>query len=149
MSKVLIYKQTHIADFDDPGESGVFGINDCMGRVRDTDFDHVVGLYKGEVSWVGVDGRRLPWPGHASRLVFDHFWRVLPNEHIPAGSLLQLVPHRAHARIPLSNNYRTVVRIIEQGRCALPTPADGMARAANAPPKKKPRCRLVDGEIVF
>ena len=41
MKRVLIYKRTHT---DDPDRLGQFGINDCMGKVRDRDFDAVIGI---------------------------------------------------------------------------------------------------------
>jgi hypothetical protein len=38
---VLIYKRTHTGD---PDSNGIFGIHECMGRVRSYEFDSVIGL---------------------------------------------------------------------------------------------------------
>ena len=37
---VLIYKRTHTGD---PDKNGIFGINNCMGSVRDWEFYAVIG----------------------------------------------------------------------------------------------------------
>jgi len=39
--RILIYKRTHTGD---PDLKGRFGIHDCMGRVRDYDYDAVIGV---------------------------------------------------------------------------------------------------------
>ena len=46
---VLIYKRTHIGD---PDQEGIFGINECMGRVRSWEYDAVIGV-----------GGKKPWQG--------------------------------------------------------------------------------------
>lgn len=58
---VLIYKRTHRGD---PSPEGIFGINDCMGSVRDRDYDAVVGI-GGVQPWVGDEGiaRKINWIG--------------------------------------------------------------------------------------
>jgi hypothetical protein len=59
----LIYKRTHTGD---PDKSGIFGIHDCMKRVRRREFDAVIGVggkkpwhgYKniaGKITWIGID----------------------------------------------------------------------------------------------
>ena len=80
--RVLIYKRTHNGD---PDASGCFGAFDCMGTVRDRDYDAVVGVggigpeavsngIDGQVNWIGigphkvyVDDKRGP------EVMFDHF----------------------------------------------------------------------------
>jgi hypothetical protein len=58
--RILVYKRTHNGD---PNEAGKFGCNDCMGTVRDWDFDAVIGVggisataYKmeGKITWIGI-----------------------------------------------------------------------------------------------
>src|SRR5260221_7356624 len=81
---VLIYKRTHTGD---PTPEGVFGLSDCMGRVRTRDYDAVTGVgglgaepqacgIAGRVTWVGVGARRsesIP-AGHRGPIVeFDRF----------------------------------------------------------------------------
>ncbi|MGZ8875999.1 MAG: hypothetical protein ACXW1F_05855 [Halobacteriota archaeon] len=45
----MIYKRTHKGD---PGTAGIFGINDCMGKVRDREYDAVIGI-GGKSPWIG------------------------------------------------------------------------------------------------
>ena len=65
---ILIYKRTHN---DDPGNEGIFGKHDCMGRVRDYQFDAVLGIggkttwsdSKGialKINWIGIGPKKLP-----------------------------------------------------------------------------------------
>jgi hypothetical protein len=80
--RILVYKRTHNGD---PDASGCFGAFDCMGTVRDREYDAVVGVggigpeavlngINGEINWVGigphkryVEGKRGP------EVLFDHF----------------------------------------------------------------------------
>ena len=80
--RVLVYKRTHNGD---PDASGCFGAFDCMGTVRDREYDAVVGVggigpeavsngIDGRVNWIGigphkvyVDDKRGP------EVMFDHF----------------------------------------------------------------------------
>ena len=65
--KILVYKRTHCGD---PGDDRRFGKNGCMGRVRDFDFDVVIGI--GGVSWwprqEGI-AERLTWVGRNPKTV--------------------------------------------------------------------------------
>ena len=80
--KILVYKRTHTGD---PNPDGVFGCNDCMGIVRNSDYDAVIGIgvqhpdsghdISCKVTWVGVGPHKhnAP-PGHRAPLVtFDGF----------------------------------------------------------------------------
>jgi hypothetical protein len=78
----LIYKRTHTGD---PDESGIFGIHDCMGRVRDWSFDAVIGVggksplhgYEGialKITWVGINPRKIGAGPRGSQLKFDYFF---------------------------------------------------------------------------
>ncbi|MBV5347256.1 hypothetical protein [Lamprocystis purpurea] len=60
---ILVYRRTHTGDPD--LETHRFGIHDCMGRVRDWDYDAVIGIggthpdpgYEGikeKITWVGI-----------------------------------------------------------------------------------------------
>ncbi|MCA9110726.1 MAG: hypothetical protein KDA52_12305 [Planctomycetaceae bacterium] len=62
-NRILLYKRTHEGD-PDPA-TGRFGVYNCMGRVRDQDFDAVIGIggkgpeairngLAGVVNWIGV-----------------------------------------------------------------------------------------------
>jgi hypothetical protein len=84
--RTLIYKRTHSGD-PDP-ESGVFGNNDCMGRVKGWQYDAVIGIggigpeptskgIAGKLTWVGIGPHKLfnnPNKPENPRVTFDHFW---------------------------------------------------------------------------
>lgn len=80
--KTLIYKRTHCGD-PDP-QTGVFGNNGCMGRVRGWPFNAVIGVggigsepqrngIERKLTWVGIGPHKLD-DGPKPRLIFDHFW---------------------------------------------------------------------------
>jgi hypothetical protein len=112
MSNVLIYKQTH---FDDPGETGVFGINDCMGRVRERDFDYAIALHRDSVSWIGIGARKVPWHGHSPQVILKHFLPVLPKQHYSTQVLASFMASRprAAACVPflMSSKSRLIIEI--------------------------------------
>lgn len=65
--RTLVYKRTHVGD---PRAGGVFGVEDCMGRVRGYGFDNVIGI-GGVGAWArsqGID-RRLNWIGVGAHVV--------------------------------------------------------------------------------
>ena len=96
--RVLIYKRTHKHD---PDERGIFGIEDCMGQVRNWNYDAVIGIggksvWKGhedikyKINWIGMDPKRInPHPNRKiSKVVFSKFELYEENgknieEHYP------------------------------------------------------------------
>ena len=58
---VLIYKRTHTGD---PDEQGIFGIHDCMGKVRDWEYRAVIGI-GGKRPWAGSQNiaEKITWIG--------------------------------------------------------------------------------------
>jgi hypothetical protein len=80
--KIFIYKITHKHD---PDKNGVFGNEDCMGRLRNGNYDAVIGIgglsplpkdidIKGKINWVGLIPRRTRVPNSRGDLiVFSHF----------------------------------------------------------------------------
>jgi hypothetical protein len=84
--RTLIYKRTHFGD-PDP-ESGVFGNNNCMGRVKGWQYDAVIGVggigpeptrngIAGKLTWVGLGPHKAfnnPNDPGSPRVTFDHFW---------------------------------------------------------------------------
>ncbi|MES3020245.1 MAG: hypothetical protein V4857_01540 [Pseudomonadota bacterium] len=82
--RILTYKRTHIGD---PDAFGRFGVNDCMGKVRDFRYDAVIGVggmgsearsygIDGKINWVGIGPRKSRSPGAGRRgsvIKFDHF----------------------------------------------------------------------------
>lgn len=69
--KILVYKRTHVGD---PDIKGRFGINDCMGTIRNLHFDAVIGVggIGLEPQSFGID-RKINWVG------------VNPKRHLAAG----------------------------------------------------------------
>jgi hypothetical protein len=121
--RVLIYKRTHTGD---PTPEGIFGLSDCMGRVRARDYDAVIGVgglsaepqaygIAGRITWVGVGARRSADKpvGHRGPIVeFDRF--VLFDE---AGPMLDSVaPALAqhlfgvHRRVVMSDGLNNTIQ---------------------------------------
>ena len=82
----LVYKRTHKGD---PDLRGIFGINDCMGIVRDWNYNAVIGVggvsakdnIKYKVNWIGIGPRKGLDGRRAHQITFDHF--VLFDEKGP------------------------------------------------------------------
>lgn len=79
--RILTYKRTHTGD---PDGKGVFGINDCMGRVRSLAYDAVIGVggigaeprgcdIDGKITWVGVYPTKESGGWEAPQVTFQHF----------------------------------------------------------------------------
>jgi hypothetical protein len=79
--RTLVYKRTHKGD---PDETGCFGIQDCMGKVRNYKFDAVVGVggigrmaraegISGKVNWIGLGSRKGLTEGRGPLVTFEHF----------------------------------------------------------------------------
>ncbi|MBS2210172.1 hypothetical protein KEM09_02100 [Carboxylicivirga mesophila] len=80
--RVLIYKRTHKGD---PDDKGVFGNQDCMGRIRNWDYDAVIGIggkttFKGDedikykINWIGLKPQRFNSESKRGNYVaFSHF----------------------------------------------------------------------------
>jgi hypothetical protein len=82
--RTMIYKRTHTGD---PTPEGIFGLSDCMGRVRARDYDAVIGVgglseepracgIAGRITWVGVGAHRgegIPVGYRGPIVEFDRF----------------------------------------------------------------------------
>ncbi len=80
--KILIYKRTHKGD---PSPEGVFGNQDCMGRIRNWKYDGVIGIggkapwkpdsdIKYKINWIGLGPKKVISPDlRGDQVVFDHF----------------------------------------------------------------------------
>jgi len=98
--RILTYKRTHVGD---PDRRGRFGIFDCMGSVRDYQFDAVIGVggvstsprregIAGKLTWVGVAPIKRAQAGkRASQVTFRSF--LLLDEDGPL--LRTLAPYLA------------------------------------------------------
>lgn len=78
---ILVYKRTHNGD---PGTDGCFGIYDCMGSVRNRDFDAVIGVggigseaqlngIAGMINWIGMGPHKTYAGKRGPEVTFDHF----------------------------------------------------------------------------
>jgi len=63
---ILVYRRTHKGD---PSENGIFGINNCMGQVRDWNYDAVIGIggvapwrddrdIEKRINWIGINPKK-------------------------------------------------------------------------------------------
>ncbi|GLR14164.1 hypothetical protein GCM10007907_29540 [Chitinimonas prasina] len=97
--RILTYKRTHTGD---PDGRRVFGVNDCMGRVRAYEYDAVIGVggigaepreygIAGKITWVGVNPKVLPGTVKSPQIAFEYF--VLFDAHGP--ELHSLAPNLA------------------------------------------------------
>lgn len=80
--KILTYKRTHTGD---PDINGIFGVHNCMGHVREYDFDAVIGVggigaeprsygIDRRINWVGINAKKGELAlGHPSVVTFEHF----------------------------------------------------------------------------
>lgn len=98
--QILTYKRTHIGD---PDTAGRFGINDCMGRVRNWSFDAVIGVggygpepqshgIEGRVNWVGLNPTWQPHPEGCGQIVTFEFFTLLEAR---GPSLIDIAPSLA------------------------------------------------------
>ena len=81
--RILVYKRTHNGD---PDHNGCFGIHDCMGAVRNRNFDAVIGVggigpeaqanrVAGKVNWIGIGPHKTFIPGkRGPEVTFDQFY---------------------------------------------------------------------------
>lgn len=80
--RILIYKRTHKGD---PDDKGIFGNQDCMGRIRNWNYDAVIGIggkttFKGDenikfkINWIGLEPKRFNSESKRGDYVaFSHF----------------------------------------------------------------------------
>lgn len=80
--RVLVDKRTHNGD---PDANGCFGAYDCMGTVRDREYDAVIGVggvgpearsngIDGQVNWIGIGPHKRYVRGkRGPEVTFDHF----------------------------------------------------------------------------
>jgi hypothetical protein len=113
--RTLIYKRTHKGD---PDDSGIFGISDCMGRVRRWSFDAVIGVggkrpdpghehIGRKVNWVGIGSHEVGRTVRGPRLAFDQFRRfdeIGPDLKKLTPRLFRYMFEDRHVRAVLSQN---------------------------------------------
>lgn len=152
--RTLIYKRTHKGD---PDENGWFGAHDCMGRVRKTDFDAVIGTggmssgprsagIAGKVNWIGIGAKKRRNNGRAPMVSFEHFvlfyedgqdlWKLAPK--------LAARMYKDHAPRIKFNQDLTATEKAEVSRLlqlAVRKPASA-ARPGEVWSRTKQRCRI-------
>jgi hypothetical protein len=113
----LVYKRTHTGD---PDKSGIFGIHDCMGRVRRWRFDAVIGVggkspYRGhedialKINWIGISPSATEAPRGFRGPFVEFKCFVLLEEDGPylkklAPKLFRHIFDDAHVRFVMSRN---------------------------------------------
>jgi hypothetical protein len=112
--RILIYKRTHNGD---PDRSGCFGVHDCMGAVRTSEFDAVIGVggigadalangIAGKINWIGIGPSKIDVSGkRGPEVTFDHF-----RYYGPKGPTLQAAAPKLAKRI-----YGKHVRVLLDG----------------------------------
>ena len=101
--RILTYKRTHIGD---PDESGRFGIYDCMGSIRDWQYDAVIGVggigrepmsfgIDRKINWIGITPtKHQNHNGRGAEVTFSYF-RRWENQ----GTLLETIAPRIAKRL--------------------------------------------------
>lgn len=113
----LVYKRTHTGD---PSEAGIFGICDCMGRVRCWSFDAVIGVggknpWRGhqdialKITWIGINPHKTKAPDRFRGPLVEFEYFVLWNETGPdlktlAPNLFRYMFEDQHVRIVMSRS---------------------------------------------
>jgi hypothetical protein len=132
--RVLVYKRTHNGD---PDEYGVFGVHDCMGAVRDRDFNAVIGVggvgdepeqfgIAGKVNWIGIGPHKFNTRGLKRPMVTcDHFL-----DFGTSGQAFRSLAPTLAERI-YSNNVRAVMDSLSEQEYSQ---ADGILQLATAAP---------------
>ncbi len=81
--RILVYKRTHNGD---PDSNGCFGVYDCMGSVRNLEYDAVIGVggigpeaqynrISGKINWVGIGPHKRTVHGkRGPEVTFDSFF---------------------------------------------------------------------------
>ena len=152
--RTMIYKRTHTGD---PTPDGVFGLSDCMGRVRARKYEAVIGVggssaepqacgIAGRVTWVGVGPHRsnsIPVGYRGPIVEFDRF--VLFDETGPMlDSIAPTLAHHLfgiHRRVVMSDGLNdTIQREVAKILALVPAlPLGGVFRSrqkANCKPKR-------------
>ena len=104
--KVLIYKRTHKGD---PDIHGVFGNHDCMGRVRDWNYEAVIGIggkspwkedkdIKYKINWIGIGPKKIGETNRGHRIVFSNFALFEENGRDIKGSFPNLFEYMYGSR---------------------------------------------------
>lgn len=159
--RILTYKRTHMGD---PDPSGYFGVNMCMGKVRDYEFDAVIGIggigaepgregIAGKINWIGIGPTKHPAPTkRASEVSFDHFHYLEqegPMLETFAPNLARRLFHKG-ARLLLKDysesERQEALRILEWSKSEQPKKSTGVEKFRMYPPsgcklsKKQRKC---------
>lgn len=142
--RTLIYKRTHIGD-PDP-KTGVFGNNDCMGSVRERQFDAVIGIggigpepksrgIAGKLNWIGIDPIRDGYDSDSRgpRLRFHHF------QYFGVGGPPLDEKYPALASRMYNKNVRTLMHSPSAAGGRLDQDVKKILRLAEASPRSKQR----------
>jgi hypothetical protein len=121
--RVMVYKRTHTGD---PTPDGLFGLSDCMGRVRAREFDAVIGVgglsaeprfhgIDGRVTWVGVGARRcgsIP-VGHRGPIIEFNRFRLFEQRGPRLDSIAPALARHlfaVHRRVIMSDGLNELIQ---------------------------------------
>ena len=145
---ILVYKRTHSGD---PDHAGCFGVHDCMGSIRDRNFDAVIGVggigeeaqahrIDGKINWIGIGPQKVKVKGkRGAEVTFDHFLYYGTR-----GPDFRSVAPNLAGRI-----YRDNVRILLHGFTAteLSEARAIVRRASNSPPSSRTVRAMTSGQL--
>lgn len=86
--KILIYKRTHRGD---PDERGIFGVEDCMGHIRNYDYKAVIGVgakyplkgnedLKFKINWVGLCPKQEQSINRRGHFIIFRYFKLYEEE---------------------------------------------------------------------
>jgi len=118
-TKTLIYKRTHRGD---PDDQAIFGVKDCMGKVRGWNFDSVIGVggskpdvgheeIAQKVTWIGLGPKIIGKTSRGPVLHFNWFRR-----YDEIGPLLEERAPRLFAHMFIDRHVRA---LLSQNLCAI------------------------------
>ena len=140
--RILTYKRTHNGD---PDANGCFGVNDCMGSVRDSAFDAVIGVggigaearvngIAGKINWIGIGPSKLNNPNkRGAEVTFDQFLyygQAGPDFRTAAPALAKRI-YGHNVRILLHDytpaEYAEALKLLRRANRSGPSPRRGLS----------------------
>ena len=155
--RTLVYKRTHKGD---PDKSGLFGIRNCMGRVRGYKYDAVIGLgattrmavedgIDGRINWIGIGPHYHQVAGIPDPVVtFDRFVLFDGDDAPIVKDVAKALARRfysSNARIllePTEEEQTEINEILKLAKRAKPStfPVASVRKLKCPPKRKRPDC---------
>lgn len=158
--RILVYKRTHNGD---PDQDGCFGIHDCMGSVRDRNFDAVIGVggigpeaqangIAGKVNWIGIGPHKAATRKRGPNVTFEHFLDFGTDgpdfcEVAPILAERMYSRNVRHVMDDLNEHeYTEVIELLKRAEDAAPSTKHHAIRRRNSQPVCPPKCRIAKKE---